>query len=117
MFKVIAYVTRKPGLSREEFKQGYESMLVPHMRKTFPQIVKYKRNYVDPSVAIIIPGATLPGFDSITEIYFEDRAGFDSMMSSFSDPKVFAVVDDIEAKFLDRTKTCVVMVEETGDKG
>jgi hypothetical protein len=115
MFKVIAYVTRKPGISREEFKQGYESMLVPHMRKTFPQIVKYQRNYVDPSVAIIVPGATLPPFDSITGIWYRSRADFDSMMGAFSDPKVFAVVDAIEEKFLDRSKTCVVMVEETGD--
>jgi hypothetical protein len=115
MFKVIAYVTRKPGISRDEFKRGYESMLVPHMRKTFPQIAKYKRNYVDPSVAIIVPGATLPAIDSVTEIWYQTRADFDSMMNAFSDPKVFATVDAIEEKFLDRSKTCVVMVEETGD--
>jgi hypothetical protein len=115
MFKVIAYVTRKPGISRDEFKQGYESMLVPHMRKHFPQIVKYRRNYVDPSVAIIVPGATLPAIDSVTEIWYRDRAGFDAMMGAFSDPKVFATVDAIEEKILDRSKTCVVMVEETGD--
>jgi hypothetical protein len=115
MFKVIAYITRKPGISVEEFKQGYESMLVPHMRKTFPQIVHYKRNYVNPSVAVIVPGAALPNIDSVTEIWYHDKAGFDSMMGAFQDPKVFATVDAIEEKFLDRTKTCVVMVEETGN--
>jgi hypothetical protein len=115
MFKVIAYVTRKPGISREEFKLGYESMLAPHMRKTFPQIAKYTRNYVEPSVAVIAPGTTLPAIDSVTEIYFRSRADFDSMMRAISDPRVFAVVDAIEEKILDRSKTCVVMVEESGD--
>jgi hypothetical protein len=114
MFKVIAFVTRKPGISREEFKQGYESMLVPHMRTTFPQIADYKRNYLDPSVAVIVPGATLPAIDSVTEIWYRSRADFDSMMNAFADPKVFGPVDAIEEKILDRSKTSVVMVEETG---
>lgn len=90
-------------------------MLVPHMRRHFPQIERYKRNYLDPSVAIIVPGAALPAVDSVTEIWFRDRAGFDAMMGAISDPQVFAAIDAIEEKILDRSKTCIVMVEETGD--
>jgi hypothetical protein len=115
VFKIIAYVTRKPGISREEFKHGYETTLVPHMRKTCPQIVKYRRNYVDPSVAVIVPGATLPAIDSVTEIWFQDRASFEAMMGTLTDPQAFAIVDAIEAKLFDRSKTCLVMVEEIGD--
>jgi len=114
MFKMIAYVTRKPGISREEFKQTYETKLVPHMRSKFP-IVKYTRNYIDPSVAIVVPGATLPPFDAISEIYFKDKAGFDAMIGSMSDPKVFGEVDAIEKSFLDTTKTVLVAAEEQGD--
>jgi hypothetical protein len=114
MFKVIAYLMRKPGISREEFKQNYETKLVPHMRKNFP-IVKYVRNYIDPSVAVVIPGATLPTFDAITEIYFKDQAGFEAMMGAMADPKIFGEVDAIEKTFLDTTKTCLVKVEECGD--
>jgi hypothetical protein len=113
MFKMIAYLIRKPGISREEFRQRYETALVPHMLKTFP-IAKYTRNYIDPSVAVVVPGATLPPFDALTEIYFKTKADFDAMMSAMADPKVFGEVDAIEKTFLDTTKTCLVMAEESG---
>jgi hypothetical protein len=114
MFKMMAFLMRKPGLAREEFRQKYESVLVPHMLKTFP-IAKYTRNYLDPSVAVVVPGATLPVYDAVTEITFETRADYDAMMNAMADPNVFGAVDALEKTFLDTTKTTPVMVEERGD--
>jgi hypothetical protein len=115
MFKLVAFLIRKPGISREDFKQRYETLLVPHMQKNFP-IVKYTRNYIDPEVAIVVPGATLPPYDCVSEIYFKDKAGFETMMGKMSDPKVFADVDSIEKQFLDTSKTVLIKADESGDQ-
>ena len=114
MFKMIAYLIAKPDITPEEFKTAYETKLVPHMQQNFP-IVKYVRNYIDPSVAVVVPGATMPGFACISEIYFKDHAGLDAMLGAMADPEVFGKVDAIERTFLDTTKTVLVHAEECGD--
>ena len=47
MFKVIALLSKKPGLSRDDFIEYYETKHVPLARKLFPKIQKYKRSFLD----------------------------------------------------------------------
>ena len=117
MFKVIALLARKPGMSREAFIRHYETTHAPLGRKLFPQMVGYRRNYVDLTGAIIAAGAGAPDFDVVTEIWFSDRASYEAMLASHaSDPAVGSLIDQDEENFLDRSKTRFFIVEEHGEE-
>jgi uncharacterized protein (TIGR02118 family) len=109
MYKVFAYLTRRPGTTREEFIDYYENHHVPLVLSLASTPRVYKRNYV------IRGDAGGPGspagdgdFDVVTEIVWDDRAGFEEWMALQSVP---AIAED-EAKFLDRSKTRAHVIDE-----
>jgi uncharacterized protein (TIGR02118 family) len=114
MFKVVVLVARKPGMSRADFIRHYETVHVPLVRSFFPEMLAYQRNYVDLAGAITYPGAAAPDFDSVTQMWFADRAGYEAMTAASTDPvKGKALADDAEM-FMDTTKTRLFVVEESG---
>jgi hypothetical protein len=114
LLKVIALLTRKPGMSRNAFIVYCESMHVPLVSRLFPQIFDYRRNYVELSGAFIAPGAAAPDFDSISEIWFRSRNDYDAMLAARATPSIGSRIDRDEDNFLDRSKTRFFMVEELG---
>ncbi len=114
MFKVVALLSRRPDLPKAAFIQYYEDNHVRLIRSLFPQIREYRRNFVDLTGAIIVPGALPPDFDVITELWFDDRAGYESMLAAHANPAVAGAVAADEENFLDRTRTRFFIVEEYG---
>ena len=114
MLKVIALLTRKPGMSRNAFIVYCESMHVPLVSRLFPQILDYRRNYVELAGAFVAPGAAPPDFDSISEIWFRNRDDYDAMLAAHANPSIGSQIDRDEENFLDRSKTRFFMVEELG---
>jgi len=114
MFKVVVLVTRKEGMSRVDFIRHYETVHVPLVRSSFPQLIEYRRNYVDLEGAILSPDAVMPNCDSITEMWFEDRAGYDQMVAANDHPVIGAALADDAAKFMNLTKTSIFFVDERG---
>lgn len=114
MFKVIALLSRKPGLSREAFIEYYETRHVPLIWSLFPYIAEYRRNFVDLAGAIIADGASAPDFDSVTELWFHDRAGYDAMLSAHATTDAGPRIAEDEENFLDRSKTRFFIVDEHG---
>lgn len=116
MFKNIALITRKPGLSRDDFIAYYEANHAPLAKRLFPQFVEYRRNFVDPTGAILSPGMTTPSFDSVTEIWFKDRAAREEMLSTHFTPEVQNAIENDERNFLDQSVTLMFTVDERGAK-
>ena len=114
MFKVVVLVTRKEGMSRADFVRHYETVHVPLVRSSFPQLIEYRRNYVDMEGAILSPDAALPNCDSITEMWFENRAGYDQMVAGNDHPVIGPALADDAAKFMNLTRTCIFFVDEQG---
>lgn len=114
MFKNIALITRKPNMSREEFVSYYETHHAPLAKRTFPQFLHYRRNFIQAEGAILSPGTSLPSFDSVTEIWFEDRQARVDMLSTHFTPDVQQRIEADEVKFLDQSKTLMMTVEERG---
>ncbi len=114
MFKVMVLVTRKPGMSRADFIRHYETVHAPLVRGFFPQLLDYRRNYVDLSEAILSPHAVAPDCDSVTEMWFADRAGYERMTAANADPVVGPALADDAAKFMDLGKTSIFFVDEQG---
>jgi uncharacterized protein (TIGR02118 family) len=114
MFKVIVLIARKAGLSREDFMHHYETVHVPLVRKLVPQLVEYRRNYVDPAEMVVMPGAATPDFDSVTEMWFRDRAGYEELTTLNADPVKGALLAEDAALFLDAAMTRMFVVGEHG---
>jgi uncharacterized protein (TIGR02118 family) len=112
MFKAIGLLKSKAGLSRDAFVEYYETRHAPLMLECLPQIIGYRRNYVDLAGAYIYPGATTPDFDAVVELWFADRASYDAAMATFAQPEISERVARDEENFLDRDLTRFFVVEE-----
>jgi uncharacterized protein (TIGR02118 family) len=105
MIKAISFLKRKPGISREEFARHYEEVHAPLAMKHFP-FKRYVRNYV-----IGDPDADVPGFDCITEVWFETMEDCEAA-AEFSMSEDYKVISDDEEKFMDRSSIVAFLVEE-----
>ena len=112
MFKIVALLKRRPGMSMEEFKAHYENV---HLPIGTPQLkgnsISHHRRYLTPMPGP--DGKTHEGeCDVIMEIWFEDRAQFEASMQSFQDPALGERIAKDAANFLNRTENQMYFVEE-----
>jgi len=117
VFKIIAFLIRKPGLSPAQMRTHYETRHLPLARRTFPQIIEHRRNYPQDGGTYFPAGVPAPGWDAISEIWFADRSGFDAMLAFLSDPQRSAELKQDELEFLDRDKCGMIIVEESREAG
>ena len=117
MLKAIALLTRNADFSREQFIEHYEHTHVPLILRSFPQIREYRRNFVDLSHVLRAPGITEPSFDVITEMWFDDRAGYDEMLAAHADPAIGGPVAADANLFLDMSKTVQFLVDLREGRG
>jgi hypothetical protein len=106
MFKVVLTVKRKAGLTREQYRDRYESGHVPMAIAQLPTLRKYKRNFVQ-----MPAGAKETPFDSITEFYFEDEAAWDATKKLVAGAAGDILAAD-EAEFMDRRTMRFYVVDE-----
>lgn len=113
MFKLICFLNRRVGMTPAEMREHYENVHVPLARKTFPQIVEHRRNWPEEGGAFFAEGYAAPACDCISEIWFEDRAGFDAMLALLADPEASAEIKADEVLFLDPSRCGMMVVDET----
>lgn len=115
MLKLVTMIPRKPGMSREDFIDHYETRHVPLIESHFSQFTRYVRNYPKGGNLHYAGMEALPEspFDAVTEHWFESQADFDAMMAQFAgDPELAQAVAEDEARFCDTGRMVMVMVEE-----
>lgn len=112
MFKAIALLTRKPGLTKEEFIDYYENNHAPLIAATFPSIIEYRRNYPDLAQVLRSKGTPDPHFDVITEMWFHDKAGYEDMLATHAQPEVGDRIRADESNFLDQSKIIQFVTDE-----
>lgn len=115
MFKCIAMLKCKPGLSREAFVDYYETRHSVLIRKLLPGILAYRRNYVDVEGAYIFPDAAPIDFDVITEIWLADRQAYDAFAAKAGEPEIARLIAEDEENLFDRGASRMFVVEERGD--
>ena len=110
MFKQFALLTKRDGLSTAEFIDYYENHHVPLVLGLtgMPHRV-YKRHFVirDDDRNQADQGVD---FDVVTEVAFDDRESYDAWLAAVGEHGAEVAAD--EAKFLDRSRTRVVLVED-----
>ena len=107
MFKVFAYLTKREGSTSEALMDYYENHHVPLVLSLAPLPRVYKRNYLHRGDAANLESPAID-FDVVTEMVWDDRAGFENWITSLGVP---AIAED-EARFLDRSKTKAYVIDE-----
>jgi EthD domain len=109
MFKMIALLKAREGLTRAQFIERYEAVHTVLVREVQPGIVGYRRNYVTHDWDMIEAGSTMD-FDVVTEVVYADRAAFDAALNG--NPGGMARLVEDEEQLFDRAKTRFFHVEE-----
>jgi uncharacterized protein (TIGR02118 family) len=91
MLKRIALLTRKPGMTREEFLRHWNDVHGPLIARS-PHVLRYLQNNIltlerfvdrnpDPANPLP-PGYQGPPVDGVVELWFEDRAAMEALYAS-----------------------------------
>ena len=107
MIKVMMFARRKPGLTREEFRERYEAGHAPLAIRELKHLRRYVRNFVAP-----VRGLAEPDFDVVTEFWFDDWEGWRATSAFALDQETGRVLAEDEAVFMDRASMRFVVVDE-----
>ena len=105
--KLLLFLKRRPGLSREDFRDYYENQHVPLCLKYAAGQARYLRRYLEPS-----PGMPEPEFDVITELWFTDRKALDMVLHAMAKGLMPPDVIADEEKLFDRSASRAYAVTE-----
>lgn len=106
VIKLILMVRRKPGITREAFMSYYESKHAPLAASVMLKCKKYVRNFV----AEELTGAL--NFDVMTEFWFDVDGTWEEARKSLADPATRQLLEEDEARFMDRTSMRVFLADE-----
>jgi len=118
MIAMILLLKRKPGMTREQFRQHYETSHVMLAKKHVGHLFHdYRRHYVGDVIAmrgeeVVVNGVEEGAYDVITKIVFRDQAALDEFWRIYAIPEVFAELRADEQAFLDMPTMRVNICEE-----
>jgi hypothetical protein len=110
MVKMVFMLKRRPGMSRADFIQYYESHHARLGEKYVPNAVRYVRRFLDP-----VPGPwSKPAdeFDVMTELWFANKQDADRAMAHLSEPKIHDEIAADEERLFDRARSQVYLITE-----
>ena len=103
--KLLGFLTKRSGLSREEFVEWYEANHVPMILEETPGLVDYRRNFLPETIA---------GVDVITELTYRDRAAFDHAMALAVQPPASERIAQDQDFLFESDGVKIVLVDERG---
>jgi uncharacterized protein (TIGR02118 family) len=104
MVKFIFCITRKQGMSVEEFQRHWRETHGP-IAARIPGVRRYVQCHVLPEM---YGRDNAPAYDGAAELWFDD---LDSMRAAFRSPEVAAARED-ELKFIDHSRSFGIVTEE-----
>lgn len=119
MIRLVALLSRKPGMSPEDFRAYYETRHVPLIEEINPYMAVYTRDYVIPGTSVKGnladgPNDWAPDYDVVTLVLFKDQADFDKARAAFARPENSARIAADEENFLDRSAKRIFMTDPLG---
>jgi len=105
MIKCIVLLTRKSGITREEFSQYWYEKHSSIVLKTFPELRRYIQNH-----AVKLSDRD-PPFDGVAESWFDSIESTRRSLEAYAGDKGKELRED-EEKFLDRGKMPLFICEE-----
>jgi len=120
MAKLVFLLKRKPGTTKEQFREHYETSHVKLAEKYIGHLLTgYHRNY--PTFATLNPSEQPEGsevkpydfqYDAVTEMRVRDDAAIAEIARIFNDPAIQPILAEDELKFLDRASTVMLVCDE-----
>jgi hypothetical protein len=103
MFKVLATVVRRENISHAELVKVWQEVHAPHVVK-IAKPERYRITFFDPQDT-----PDDPGFDGMAELWFRDKARYDSGIGRNAPPEI---MDDRFSDYADLTKGAWLFVTE-----
>jgi uncharacterized protein (TIGR02118 family) len=104
MVKLIYVITRKQGMSVEEFQRYWRETHAP-IAAAIPGVRRYVQCHATESLQF---GENAPPYDGAAELWFDDLDSFRAAMRS---PEARAAIED-ERNFIDHTRVFAMVTEE-----
>jgi len=111
MYKIFAFLSKREGMTMQQFIDYYENNHVPLICSLEPIPPVYKRRYVVREEEFTHSGSTVD-FDVITETNFADKDAFLAWIAKISLPGAGEQVLADETNFLDRSRTRAYVIDE-----
>ena len=113
MYKLVALLKRRQGLSMNEFIDYYETTHSKIGDKVLRgNSVKYIRRYFHPIVHPSTGEEWESEYDGLMEIWFTDYDQAQSTLAMFAEPAMAKLLIEDEEKLVDRSKLRLFTVEE-----
>lgn len=106
MIKLMLVATRREGMSREEFRDYYESKHVPLVARVMAHCKRYVRNFVDEEISGPQP------FDVVSEFWFDLDGPWQEAQAQLTNAAGVAALEEDEAQFMDRASVRLFTVRE-----
>lgn len=116
MVKVMAFISKRAGMSREAFIDHYENRHVPLICSIAPPPPRYRRSYPVRGDAFNDESPEID-FDVVTETVFPDREAMSAWIEAIYAPGVGENVRADEERFIDHARFFVYVVEEHTTSG
>ena len=107
MVKLIYVITRKPGLSVDEFQRYWRESHGP-IAARIPGVRRYVQCHVLPELYDRDPSREGPAYDGAAELWFDD---LESLRQAMRSPEVEAARED-EHNFIDHSRSALIVTEE-----
>jgi hypothetical protein len=113
LYKLLLFIKRRPGLSTEAFRDYYENV---HSKLALKydtgKLKRYMRRYVEPLGGDLDAQAAALDFDVVTELWYDDKAAFDTVVKFAARGKLPPDIIADEERVFDRTKIRYITVVE-----
>jgi hypothetical protein len=113
MIKMVGLLKRRPGMSREAFRDYYESTHRRIGEKYLSGYAsRYLRRYLTPLPNPLTGKAQEGDVDVILEIWYPDRAAFDAANSQFVVEDIAREIGEDEERLFDRSRMRFFFIDE-----
>lgn len=106
MIKLMLFMSRRKDLSREEFRQYYETRHAPLAAANVPHLRGYVRNYVVDQFSDDLDS------DCVSEFWFDVNGSWRELQDTVLPKGVMQMLAEDEVNFIDRSTMRMVVVEE-----
>jgi uncharacterized protein (TIGR02118 family) len=103
MYKALFFLTAKPGMSRQDFIDYYETTHWKFVRFV-PGVRKYIRRYLTPLYPDVTQSCELGSYDVLMEMWFDDKDAMKSALEFLNEPERYKLIAEDETKLFDRAK-------------
>lgn len=111
MFKILAFLSKRADLSREQFVDYYENTHIPFVLGLAPGPCLYKRRYLTRGTEMEVGNGSID-FDVVTEVGFPDREAFLAWHAEVFKPGNAERIVEDEGRFLDRGRSRSYVIDE-----